>query len=150
MKSLKGFRLRQRLILVLFFIGLFMVAARLYQLQVTPNTLTLSRAKRQYTKKVPIQPQRGTIMDRRGRTLALSILADSIFVRPPALVRPTVAARLLSKTLRLPEKELRKKLTSDKPFIWVRRQANPREVERVRKLDLPGVATVPEGKRHYP
>ncbi len=150
MTSLEGFRRRQRFFLVLLLAGLGMVAARLYQLQVTPNQLTLSRAKRQYAKSVPIQPQRGTIMDRRSRTLALSVLADSIFVRPAALARPTVAARLLSKNLTLPEPELRKKLTSGKPFVWLRRQSTPEEAKRVRELNLAGVAAVPEGKRHYP
>ena len=148
--SLKGFRRRQRFFLVLLLAGLGMVAARLYRLQVTPNQLTLSRAKRQYAKSVPIQPQRGTILDRRSRTLALSVLADSIFVRPAALARPTVAARLLSEKLTLPEPELREKLSSGKPFVWLRRQSTPQEAKRVRELNLAGVATVPEGKRHYP
>ncbi|MFQ5694287.1 MAG: hypothetical protein ACE5IM_14780, partial [Nitrospinota bacterium] len=150
MNSLKGFRRRQRWFLVLLLAGLGTVAARLYQLQVTPDLLALSRARRQYSKIVPIQPQRGTIRDRRGRTLALSVLADSIFVRPAALARPTVAARLLSETLSLPERELRSQFSSGRPFAWVRRQADPEEAKRVRDLKLAGVGAVPEGKRHYP
>ncbi|MBI2880291.1 MAG: penicillin-binding protein 2 [Candidatus Tectomicrobia bacterium] len=150
MKSLEGFRRRQRLLLVLLLLGLGMVAARLYQLQATPSSLALSRARRQYAKRVPIQPQRGTLMDQRGRTLALSVQADSIFVRPAALVRPTVAVRLLSQALSLPERDLRQRLSSGKPFVWLRRQAGPDEARRVRDLDLPGVATLPEGKRYYP
>ncbi|MFQ5912721.1 MAG: peptidoglycan D,D-transpeptidase FtsI family protein [Nitrospinota bacterium] len=150
MISLEGFRRRQRLFLVLLLAGLATVAARLFQLQVTPNSLALSRARRQYTKSVPIQPQRGTLMDQRGSTLALSVMADSIFVRPTALVRPTVAARLLSQALTLSERDLRSKLSSDKPFVWVRRQASPQQAKRVRDLNLKGVGAVPEGKRYYP
>ena len=150
MISLERFRRRQRLFLILLLAGLGTVAARLYQLQVTPNLLTLSRARRQYAKSVPIQPQRGTIMDQRGRTLALSVLADSIFVRPAALVRPPVAARLLSQALTLPERDLLRKLTSKRPFVWVRRQATPKEAKRVRDLNLSGVGAVPEGRRYYP
>ncbi len=150
MKTLEPFRRRQKIFLTLLIAGLCTVAVRLYQLQVTPNSLTLGRALRQYTKSVPIQPQRGTILDQRGRTLALSVLADSVFVRPAALARPPAAARLLSEALSLPEPETRKKMASKQPFVWLKRQTTLQEAKRVRKLKLAGVGTVSGGKRYYP
>lgn len=150
MKSLDLFRRRQKTFLALLFVGLCIATVRLYQLQVTPNSLTLGRAKRQYTKSVPIQPQRGTILDQRGRTLALSVLADSFFVRPAALARPPVAARLLSKALSLPEQEIQRKMASKQPFVWLKRQTTLQEGKRVVKMKLKGVGALPEGKRYYP
>lgn len=131
-------------------LGLFLVALRLYYLQVDQHAPTLSRAERQYTKVVPIQPQRGVIWDRRRRVLALSMNADSIFARPAALAEPTAAARLLSKALELPPEDLRLSLTSKREFVWVRRKVTPAEMDRVRALALEGIGSVPEAKRFYP
>src|SRR5207249_4262071 len=45
---------------------------------------------------------------------------------------------------------LRAKLASSQPFVWLKRQALPREAETVARLELPGVYTVTEGRRFYP
>jgi cell division protein FtsI (penicillin-binding protein 3) len=131
-------------------LGLFLITLRLYYLQVHQHEPTLSRAERQYTKVVPILPQRGVIWDRRRRVLALSMNADSIFARPAALAEPTAAARLLSKALELPPEDLRRSLTSKREFVWVRRKATPAEMDRVRSLALDGIGSIPEAKRFYP
>jgi cell division protein FtsI (penicillin-binding protein 3) len=50
----------------------------------------------------------------------------------------------------MPARELKAKLTARKPFVWLKRQATPKETEAVRKLRLPGIEFVTETNRFYP
>ncbi len=136
--------------LLLSLLGLFVIAVRLYYLQIHQHTPTMSRAERQYTKIEPLQPQRGVIWDRRRRMLALSMNTDSVFARPAALAEPTAAAWLLSKALDLPLADLRQSLTSKREFVWISRKVTPAQMDQVRALALGGIDSVPEKKRFYP
>ncbi|MGD9061691.1 MAG: penicillin-binding protein 2, partial [Desulfobacterales bacterium] len=43
-----------------------------------------------------------------------------------------------------------KKLKAKRPFVWIKRQANPKETAAVKALELAGIEFVPERKRFYP
>ncbi|MFQ5848198.1 MAG: peptidoglycan D,D-transpeptidase FtsI family protein [Candidatus Methylomirabilales bacterium] len=143
---------RIRIALVVFglttFLGL--VAARLYFIQVIRHHDLGTRARGQYERRIPVTARRGTVYDRSGRALAVSLDAKSVFVHPGLVRDPRTTASRLAKVLKLPARQIRAKLREDRPFVWIRRKVDPGRAEVLAKLNLPGVGLVPEGKRYYP
>jgi cell division protein FtsI (penicillin-binding protein 3) len=129
------------------FSGLVLVL-RAFQLHVLWNLK--GRVNDQQHERVVIQSKRGAIMDRNGAELAISVEVESVAVRPRHVRDPERMTLHLAQALRLKPQEVRKKLKSPSPFVWVKRFAIPREVERVRALDLPGVEIQGENRRYYP
>ncbi len=94
---------------------------------------------------------RPDILDRNGEVLATDIKVMSIFAEPRRLVDKDEATELL--TAALPDvnaSELRRKLASNKGFVWVKRAVSQKEQQEVFHLGLPGVGFLPENKRVYP
>jgi cell division protein FtsI (penicillin-binding protein 3) len=104
----------------------------------------------QHRQRVELVPHRGPIVDRHGETLALSLDVPSIYVRPRAFAGQEAKIGSLASALALPAREVRAKVASKQPFVWLKRQALPREAEAVAKLRLRGVDAVAEGRRFYP
>jgi cell division protein FtsI/penicillin-binding protein 2 len=50
----------------------------------------------------------------------------------------------------MPADELRARLDSTDPWVWLKRRVSPEVAERIRSLDLRGVGMLPETKRVYP
>jgi cell division protein FtsI (penicillin-binding protein 3) len=94
--------------------------------------------------------KRGTIFDRRGREMAVSIDATSIAIRPAKLTQVEAVARELAAVVKKPVAEIKGKLTSGKPFVWIKRQATPKEAEAIRERKIPGIQFVTETRRYYP
>lgn len=130
--------------------SLGVVAARLYSIQIIQHRDLGIRANGQYERLIPVTAKRGTIFDRHGRVLAISLDGASVFVHPGLVQDPRATASRLAKVLKIPAGAIRAKLKSDRPFVWVERKVDPDRAEGVSELDLPGVGLVPEGKRYYP
>ena len=96
MKELeKGIRFRIRLIGVVFTLCFVLVAIRAFDLQVLQEQQWDERAERQHQKVIPLTPQRGTIFDRNGEELAVSVDVDSVYAEPGKLKNWTGAATTL-------------------------------------------------------
>jgi len=137
------------------FAALFaLVAARALDLAVLRGPALARLAAMQHHQRIELLPHRGPIIDRAGEPLALSVDVPSIYVRPRELGAQGAATNgrvaALAGALRMPVRALRAKLQSRPPFVWLKRQALPREAEAVARLGLPGVYTVTEGRRFYP
>ena len=137
------------------FAALFaLVAARALDLAVLRGPALARLAAMQHHQRIELLPHRGPIVDRAGEPLALSVDVPSIYVRPRELsARGAIASgrvAALAGALHMPVRALRAKLQSRTPFVWLKRQALPREAEAVARLGLPGVYTVTEGRRFYP
>ena len=130
------------------FLGL--VAWRLYSIQIIQHHDLGTRAMGQYERRIPVASKRGTIYDRHGRALAISLDAASVFAHPGLVQQPRATASRLSQVLKRPAREIQAKLQSDRPFVWIQRKVDPERAEAVSQLNLPGVGLVPEGKRYYP
>ncbi len=125
------------------------VAARLCQLALVDGQRLAGLARRQHSETEQLTPLRGAILDRFGEPLALSIRADSVFLRP-ALLPEDGSGISVARALQIPRGRWLKKISSPSPFTWLKRQASPDELERLRALNVPGVGTVVERRRFYP
>jgi cell division protein FtsI (penicillin-binding protein 3) len=94
--------------------------------------------------------KRGTIFDRRGREMAVSIDVTSIAIRPPQVKDVDATAKELARVLKKKPQAIKERLTARKPFVWIKRQATPKEAEAVKELRLPGIEFVAETSRFYP
>src|SRR5438105_2006354 len=84
-------------------IAVFLVAAfevRLVYLQVFQHADLVARAERQQLRTIPAPSKRGDILDRRGRVLATSVDADSIYAVPTEIDQPALAAKRICEALR--------------------------------------------------
>jgi cell division protein FtsI (penicillin-binding protein 3) len=146
----KWIRIRIRLTAICFILAFGFIVARAFQLQVLGQDRWEKKAARQYQRTIPLIPQRGTIFDRAGQELAVSVEVDSLYVVPAKVVDPQRTARLLADALKMPLPGVRAKLKSDKSFLWLKRQVSPSESQRVQAMKLDGVGLIKEHRRYYP
>ncbi|MGD8412036.1 MAG: penicillin-binding protein 2 [Desulfobacterales bacterium] len=144
--------MRLRVLLVgLAFIALFVViGVKAVHLQVYRSPWLAQKASSQYEQSLKSNGKRGTVYDRNLREMAITIDVTSIAVRPSRIEQPQHTAKALAKILKTDRRKILKKLKAKRPFVWIKRQANPKETAAVKALELAGIEFVPERKRFYP
>lgn len=143
-------RARILVVFLLLALGLGGIAGKLFILQIQQGRHLTERATRQYQRLLPIVSRRGTIYDRAGRELAVSLRVSSAFAQPAAIEDPAATAAALAPILRQPANELQGRLTSDKPFVWLQRRLESSQATAISDLGLRGVGLTPESRRYYP
>ena len=149
-KEKRGIRFRVYLVALFFFFGMGIILARAYQLQVLKRDEYTALARAGYEGTVKLLPKRGTIYDRQGRELAVSVEVESVYAHPNQVEKELDAAKRLSRALGLNQKEILSKLQSKRSFVWIKRKISPDEVKRVKALGLEGVGFTTEARRYYP
>jgi cell division protein FtsI/penicillin-binding protein 2 len=130
--------------------GFLLVALRLVYLQVYERAALAVLAERQQERLVKLQPVRGTIYDRMGRELAVSLDVDSVYGVPSKIENPRAVARQLSRILNEDPRLLERKLAGDRHFVWLSRKVEPAEARKVKALDSSEVGLQAEARRFYP
>jgi cell division protein FtsI (penicillin-binding protein 3) len=97
-----------------------------------------------------LAPSRGTIFDRDGRELAISIEAASISARPSLIEEPTRTATALAEALEIDVEHVLARFAAHARSTFIARWVEPGQAERVRALNLPGVHIDREPRRSYP
>lgn len=148
--SERGIQIRIRLFGVLFVVVFFAIAGRAYFLQVVQAPQLQDRADQQRQRVVELAPQRGSILDRNGDPLAVSLDTQSLFADPVLVKEPQKVAEQLAGLLKMKKTALIELLTEKKRFVWIKRKLDPEVAKKVRKLRIAGFQFVPEHKRFYP
>jgi cell division protein FtsI (penicillin-binding protein 3) len=123
---------------------------RMYSLQVSDFETWQDWAIKQHVSEVEVAAERGPVLDRNGKLLAVSVPAESVYVRPKQVREKEKVAKELAKQLEMKPSVVAEKLASTQPFVWIKRQVPRFQVERVTALKIPGVGTVMESRRFYP
>jgi cell division protein FtsI (penicillin-binding protein 3) len=143
-------RQRRRLVIFLGFLGLvvLLLIARLAQLMLLrpaaaeSGGITLPAV------------ERGPILDRNGRVLAITTRLYSVTAWLPEVSDREGSAALLAEALELDPAEITRRFREASGFLFVKRKITPTQSERVRALQaegrLKGIALVPEFGRNYP
>ena len=126
------------------------VFGRLSYLQLIKHGEYLARAQRQQQRTIEITPKRGIIYDRNLRALAMSVPVKSAFAVPAEIADESLAARLLSGVLRVPQDVLEARMASSRSFVWISRKLPPEKVEAIEALNLKGIYFQDENQRFYP
>lgn len=98
--------------------------------------------------------ERGPILDRNGRILAIQTELETVWAWRPDVDDPARTAAVLAPILDLGETELRRRLTGDSGTVVIKRTISPSESEAIRAAreagDLTGVRLRPDYGRSYP
>ncbi|MFW6114747.1 MAG: penicillin-binding protein [Thermodesulfobacteriota bacterium] len=149
-KKITWVKIRIYLTGICFFLAFAVVFLRAYQLQILKANHLSRIAEKGYTGQLTVTPQRGTIFDRTGKELALSIDVNSVCGYPAKIANKRNAATLLGRALAVDRNVLLKKLQANSSFVWIKRKVTPEEISRVSALALPGVEFIMESRRYYP
>ena len=132
------------------FLWVAAVLGRLVYLQIIKYDFFLNLASRQHGRTIDVDPRRGTIYDRNGTELAMSIDVDSVFAVPSEIPDQETTAQILGNVLNIDAQELLARLRSQKNFAWVKRKVDGDVSDRIRELNLRGIYFRKEPKRFYP
>lgn len=142
---------RSRVVLFLLFAAFLALAARALWLQGISTEFLQKQGESRYARTLELPATRGKITDRNGQVLASSVPVKAIWAIPEdALEAPKDKLRSLAKLLDMTEGELRKKLDSDRSFVYLKRQVEQDVANKIVKLGIPGIETRKEYKRFYP
>lgn len=129
----------------LVFYALLAVAAyllwRLYDVQVVHGAQLARQALAQRSDTVEVFARRGSILDRNGNVLVRSLPSQSVYAVPRDIERPDEAAAALKKALGKLDPATVEELHDKRSwFLWIARKVPHDVAERVRALDIAGVA----------
>ncbi|MGM0525300.1 MAG: peptidoglycan D,D-transpeptidase FtsI family protein [Pseudomonadota bacterium] len=100
--------------------------------------------------------QRGMIVDRNGRELALSVPVETVWADPQRIAENNALSdnrrwQALAETFRMNRDELVAKVSDpERRFVYLQRKVTPSEADYVRQLKIPGVYLKTESRRYYP
>jgi cell division protein FtsI (penicillin-binding protein 3) len=151
----------------LFFIcWLIVICSRLVWLQVIHHKDFVDRAAKQQQRTFEVAPRRGVLYDRNLHELAMTVLADSIYVVPSDIAdkqdpegeaKRQALANALARVVHTDPSDhftsahqIAARLNASRNFAWIARKVEPAEIARVKALNLKGVYFQKEFKRFYP
>jgi cell division protein FtsI (penicillin-binding protein 3) len=142
---------RSRVVLFVLFGAFLALGGRALWLQAMSTEFLQKQGASRYEHRLELPAIRGKIMDRNGQVLASSLPVKAVWAIPDdVLAAPTEKLRQLARLLGMSEAELRKKLDSDRTFVYLKRQVEMDVVEQIAKLKIDGIDTRKEYKRFYP
>ncbi len=136
--------------MVVLCIVLLAVAARLTYVQVIASGQYVQLGQSQLLHTVVLSPQRGSILDRNGNVLAMSVPQTTIVADPYQITNPRLDAQELAPVLGESEPLIQSELSEDSGFVYLARQVDGSVAARARALKLVGISFRQEPKRFDP
>ena len=168
-KRARWIRLRMGILCGAMGLGLGAIVSSAYRVQVEDGPNWREAAEKQRQRRLHIEPKRGTIFDRNGTALAVSVEVPSVSVDVIELLRGVEgkpaqdatlrdAAARIAQVLSLDANELLVKLATRHRFIWLKRRITGEETALIRDLGdakkqtrpIRGLGVEGEGHRYYP
>jgi cell division protein FtsI (penicillin-binding protein 3) len=150
-------------------LGLGLIVSAGWDLMMRDGPTWRELAERQRQRRLHVVPKRGTIYDRGGSALAVSVEVPSASLDAVELLRgvspqqvPVVArdaANRIARILKLDPAQVEKRILSKRRFAWLKRRISADEAEQIRLLSsdkqqserrIRGLAVEGEGHRYYP
>lgn len=125
------------------------LAVRLVHLTVVRGPALAGGADRQHRTVARLDVSRGSIFDRNGEPLAITVTAGSVGIHPANLsAAPPVEE--LCEILGISREEWNRRASRDVPFTWLKRPVTPEQMEAVEALRARGVRVEAASRRLYP
>lgn len=144
------------MILALVVIGAVLLGliGRVAYLQTSEAENLRSAATDQWTRSVTIQAQRGTVFDRHGAELAMSVPAVTVSINPKLIDNGPATIQVLDDLFELSDEKSAELLaeieSKDRGFVFVRRQADADIGDELASMRLAGVNVDRESRREMP
>ncbi|MBL8778374.1 MAG: penicillin-binding protein 2 [Acidimicrobiales bacterium] len=133
---------------VLFLFSLLLV--RVAELQTVSPERYVAFGEQQRVRSIDLPAARGSILDRNGEDLALSVNQTTVYANPQEIADPVAAAAHLAPVLAMDQNELIEKLSDDSEFVYLVRQQPDELGEAVDELAIEGVHLMDEPARFEP
>jgi cell division protein FtsI (penicillin-binding protein 3) len=162
-------RMRMGILCGLLAFGLGLVVSAGWDLMIKDGEAWRELADQQRQRRVHIVPKRGTVYDRNGSAVAVSVEVPSVSLDAIELLRgvapqqlPVVArdgANRIAQVLAIDPAVVEKKILAKRRFAWLKRQISAKEADDIRALSSPkvqgdrvvrGLVVEGEGRRYYP
>lgn len=147
-ESLIRNRTRNLVFILSFFYILLM--CRLFYIQVWCGPQFKAKAKALTVRKIPLPARRGTIYDRYGNKLAVSVDAFDIAARPTDIKHKVVTARKLAPLIGMTSDHILQKLRDRDRFFYLKRRLDFDIGQKIKEAKIPGIDAIPTTKRIYP
>ncbi|WP_432206876.1 peptidoglycan D,D-transpeptidase FtsI family protein [Idiomarina aquatica] len=140
---------------VLFSVFSVLIARAAYIQVISPERYSMQGDMRSL-RSASLSVQRGMIVDRNGRELAVSVPVETVWADPQRIAEHNALAdtsrwQALAETFRMNRDELIGKVSDpERRFVYLQRKVTPSEAEYVRDLNIPGVYLKTESRRYYP
>ena len=131
------------------------LVGRLFFLQIIDKSDLQAKNLSQVQVDRKLQSPRGTIYDRNGRPLAMSVVTKSLYADPKMIKQsPSEVAELIAPYVTMSKEDIVKSLQEDTAFVWIDRMMEPEKSKAIAQLiedkNLEGLNFVEESKRYYP
>ncbi|HWC39999.1 MAG TPA: penicillin-binding protein 2 [Acidimicrobiales bacterium] len=126
------------------------VVARLLYVQGVSASRYAAVGKAQLLHTVTVPALRGSVVDRNGEPLAMSVLQTTIVADPHQVSDPKGEAAALAPILGVDPATLEQKLSQNAGFVYLARTVGDDVAARVKALHLPGLTFLQEPKRFQP
>lgn len=152
MKSpLKSVKVRLVFSTAIIFIVFFALISRLGFLQIVQGEGLKKEALEQWATDIKIQPQRGTIYDRKGvKRLAINISGYKIECIIPDIEEPLKTAEKLSSYLEIDQEEIYNLIISNERYVKLKDWVDKEIGDKLKEENIKGIVVVPNSKRYYP
>ena len=143
---------RAFVVVALFGVFALVFLVRLVYLQVVMAPVYSAQAEESRTVGFYVEPRRGTIYDRNGHILAISVEASTVYANPSEVSDAASTAREIAEVLGGTEADYVGLLTqgSSPTFSYIKRKVDTDVAERLRERELDGIYFLEETKREYP
>ncbi|WP_093553000.1 peptidoglycan D,D-transpeptidase FtsI family protein [Pseudoduganella namucuonensis] len=142
---------RSRVVLFVLFAAFAALAIRALWLQGLSTQFLQAQGEIRYARTLELPATRGKIMDRNGQVLASSVPVKAIWAIPDDVLQaPPEKIAALAGLLEMSEADLRKKLDSDRNFVYLKRQVEMDIADKIAALKIDGIDARKEYKRFYP
>ena len=138
-----------RLVFISLVVGL---GWRLADIQVVNPDFLRNQGDARHVRKVPVVAHRGMILDRHGEPLAISTPVHSVWLNPQDVATNNAKLGQLARLLKIKHSSIKAKIKKNKKreFVYLKRRVSPELAEKVKQLNIEGVALQREYKRYYP
>lgn len=145
--QLKQIRLRLLILLSVCMAAFFIIQVRLLDIMGLQSDHTHTP----YASNAIAQKHRGKILDAHGNVIATTLTTASLYANPKMILDAHDASQKLCTLFKdLTFQDVFKKLSSDKGFVWIKRNLSPTEQQRIMELGIPALDFEYEKKRIYP
>lgn len=141
---------RIRLLLAVLVLGFGSIAARVSTLHVRDADAYEALARDQRVREISLPAARGSVFDRNGHELAISLDARAVYANPLVIDRAWKVAGRIAPLVGVKRREIAAALSKEVPFVYLARRVDLPAAEKVEALGIPGVGLLEESKRYYP
>ena len=162
-------KVRMGVLCALMATGLGAIVASAWRVQVEDHDKWREAAENQRQRRLHVEPRRGSVFDRNGTPLAVSVDVPSLSADVVEMLRGVESAEAQARVLKdasvrlasvlgLVEEELYEKLATRRRFLWLKRRISADEAEAIRAMSDPkrdsrpirGLALEGDARRYYP